>query len=145
MKPMIKRMFFLAGMWLMAAHAGAQAYRSMMYVDPKEKLCEDYCSPLFRSADGTVITIADKTIGGYTNILDWLDGRVAGLQVIVTRDRVRIPIIRGSVATVFLDEVRVDPDVLNSISVFDIALVKVFKTPFVGSPGANSAIAVYTL
>ncbi|MBI1341356.1 MAG: hypothetical protein GC171_00330 [Terrimonas sp.] len=123
----------------------AQQYRSVQFVNPEQKLAADYCSPLFQSADGTIISVADKFVGSYLNILDWLNGRVAGLQVIRTREHVFIPYIRGSVASLFVDEMRVEPEFLNSINPNDIALIKIIKGPFVGSPGGNSAIAIYTL
>ena len=45
----------------------------------------------------------------------------------------------------FLDEVRVDASLLSSISINDVALIKVFRPPFFGALGGGSgAIAVYT-
>src|SRR4030095_3677957 len=69
---------------------------------PKELLNDRYTSGLFKSAEGTVFDIENETVGAYLNILDWLEGRVAGLQVFVSRNGVRVPVIRGSVATIFV-------------------------------------------
>jgi hypothetical protein len=82
----------------------------------------------------------------YQNILDWLEGRVAGLQVYKTRSNVSIPFIRNSVAGIYVDEMYVDPSFLVSFPVTDIAMIKIIKGPFVGgynSPGG--VIAIYTV
>ena len=83
----------------------------------------------------------------YFNILDWLEGRVAGLQVFVSRSGIRVPVIRGSIATIFVDEMRIDPSFLNSLSTNDIAMIKVIKGPFAGAVGngGGGTIAIYTL
>ena len=113
----------------------------------KEILNEKYSTGLFKSADGTIIDIAAENVQPYFNILDWLDGRIAGLQVYNTRGGVRIPVIRGSIATIFLDEIRLDPSYLNILSVNDIAMIKVIKGPFAGAVGngGGGVIAIYTL
>ena len=79
--------------------------------------------------------------------MDWLDGRIAGLRVYNGRGGIRIPVIRGSVATIFLDEMRLDPSYLNILSVNDIAMIKVIKGPFAGAVGngGGGVIAIYTL
>ena len=86
------------------------------------------------------------SVKGYNNILDWLQGRVAGLQVYTTRSDDRIPFIRNSRAGVYVDEVQVNYSFLNSLSVNDIAMIKVIKGPFAAafnSPGG--VIAIYTI
>ena len=80
----------------------------------------------------------------YLNVLDWLQGRVAGLSVYSIRN-VRVPFLRNSSAAIFVDEMRMDPGYLNVLPIADIALIKVMKTPsalFWGAPGG--AIAIYT-
>jgi outer membrane receptor protein involved in Fe transport len=83
---------------------------------------------------------------GYLNILDWLQGRVAGLQVYTARNNDRIPYIRNSRAGIYVDEIYRDADFLNSLPVTDIAMIKIIKGPFAGgfnSPGG--VIAIYTI
>ena len=114
---------------------------------PEEKLNEEYCSGLFKMEDGIIFDLLsdNTTVNSYFNILDWLEGRVAGLQVFTLRNGVRIPVIRGQQATVYVDEVPVSPDFLNSLPVTDIAMIKVIKTPFLGGfNGSGGAIAIYT-
>jgi len=114
---------------------------------PKELLNDRYTSGLFKSAEGTIFDIENETIGAYFNILDWLEGRVAGLQVFVSRNGVRVPVIRGSVATIFVDELRMDAQFLNSLPVTDIGMIKVIKGPFAGAVGngGGGTIAIYTI
>src|SRR6185436_20956514 len=70
----------------------------------KEILNDKYASGMFKGADGTIFDIENENVQAYFNILDWLDGRVAGLQVFVSRGGLRVPVIRGSVAAIFVDE-----------------------------------------
>ncbi len=114
---------------------------------PEEKLNEEYCSGLFKMEDGVIFDLLsdNTTVNSYFNILDWLGGRVAGLQVFTLRNGVRIPVIRGQQTTVYVDEIPVSPDFLNSLPVTDIAMIKVIKTPFLGGfNGSGGAIAIYT-
>lgn len=122
------------------------AQQSISYKTAEERLNEEYCTGLFRTSDGTVIDLSNQvSVSAYLNVLDWLNGRVAGLQVFTSRTGVVIPVIRGRIPGIFLDEHQVSASALSSINIHDIAMVKVIKTPFLG--GFNSeagAIAVYT-
>ena len=113
----------------------------------EEKLNEEYCSGMFKSADGTIFDMtAIDNASTYLNILDWLQGRVAGLQVYQIGYGVRIPVIRGTVAGVYIDEMPVSISYLNTLSSGDIAMIKIIKTPFMGGfNGGGGAIAIYTL
>jgi hypothetical protein len=115
----------------------------------EERLNEQYCSGLFKTYDGTYFDLLNDnttlSAKGYLNILDWLDGRVAGLQVYTARNNERLPFIRNSRAGIYVDEIAVSADFLNSLSVNDIAMIKIIKGPFAGagnSPGG--VIAIYT-
>ncbi len=116
--------------------------------DREQELNKKYTSGLFSAPDADYFDLEnDATTGSaisYINVLDWLQGRVAGLQVYTVRN-LKIPVIRNSVAAVFVDEMRVDPGFLNLLPVADIAMIKVMKTPtalFWNAPGG--AIAIYT-
>jgi hypothetical protein len=114
---------------------------------PKEILNDRYTSGLFKNAEGTIFDIENENVQSYFNILDWLEGRVAGLQVMVSRNGVRVPVIRGSVATIYVDEMRMDASFLNSLSVNDIGMIKVIKGPFAGAigNGGGGTLAIYTI
>ena len=113
----------------------------------KEILNDRYASSLFKNAEGTIFDIQNEHVQSYFNILDWLQGRVAGLQIYISRSGIRVPVIRGSVATIFVDEMRMDASFLNSLSVNDIGMIKVIKGPFVGAigNGGGGTIAIYTI
>jgi hypothetical protein len=52
---------------------------------------------------------------------------------------------RGGAPLLFLDEVQSDASFLSSISVNDVAYIKVFRPPFYGASGGSAgAIAIYT-
>jgi len=127
----------------------AQRYAGKNYISPQEKLNNEYCSGLFKTADGTVIDLQNdnKSANSYINILDWLQGRVAGLQIYHTRYGTPIPFIRNTRASVFVDEIPVDAGFLNMVSVSDIAMIKIIKQPFAGAigNGGGGTIAIYTL
>ena len=142
----MKKIFLIAALITTTVGAMAQT-RLSNPKSPKELLNERYASGLFKSADGTIFDIENETVGAYLNILDWLEGRVAGLQVFVSRSGVRVPVIRGSVATIFVDEMRMDASFLNSLPVHDIGMIKVIKGPFAGAigNGGGGTIAIYTI
>ncbi len=113
---------------------------------PSEELNEKLTSPMFRSMNETVLDFVNDNKGafGYSNIIQYLQGRVAGLQV-ENRNGNFVPIIRGSVAAIYLNEMQVDASMVSTIPVSDVALVKVLKSGFVGgSSGGGTAIAIYT-
>ena len=113
----------------------------------EEVLNEKYTSSLFRNAEGTIFDIENEIVQPYFNILDWLQGRVAGLQVYFSWGGIRVPVIRGTVAAIYVDEIRMDASYLNSLSVNDIGMIKVIKGPFVGAigNGGGGTIAIYTI
>jgi hypothetical protein len=112
----------------------------------EEKLNDAFCTGLFKTTEGTVLDVyGSNTAHAYFNILDWLDGRVAGLQVVKGKNGVRVPLIRGQQPAIFLDEVQTNLSAISSIATSDIAIIKIIKTPFVGGFNAGGgAIAIYT-
>ncbi len=116
----------------------------------EERLNDQYCTGMFSTIDGTYFDMlndnATVSAGAYLNVLDWLQGRVAGLQIYTTRNGSRVPFIRNSRAGIYIDEVWYDPGFLNSLPVSNIAMIKIIKGPFAGgfnSPGG--VIAIYTI
>lgn len=142
----MKRLIILSAFTALVLGASAQKYAGSGRDNSKEILNNKYATGLFKSADGTIIDVEKENVQAYFNILDWLDGRVAGLQVYTLRSGVRVPVIRGSIAGVYVDELRVDASFLNSLSVNDIAMIKVIKSPFAGAVGngGGGVIAIYT-
>ena len=142
----MKKIFLIAAVFTTTLAAMAQT-QVRNYKSPKEILNDRYASGLFKNAEGTIFDIENENVQSYFNILDWLQGRVAGLQVYVSRSGIRVPVIRGSVATIYVDEIRMDASFLNSLSVNDIGMIKVIKGPFVGAigNGGGGTIAIYTI
>lgn len=136
----------LAGVFSMTLMA--QAYRGgKTVITPEEKLNELYCTGLFKNTHGTILDVTSSiSTRGFINILDWLQGRVAGLQIYTSRTGIIYPVIRGNIPGIFVDEIPVTADFLNQLNINDIAIVKIIKTPFYGGfNGGNGAIAIYTL
>ena len=115
-----------------------------------EILNETYCTGLFSTLDAVYFDLLDDTVSGtvvgYQNVLDWLQGRVAGLNVYSSKYNRRIPFIRNQRAGVFVDEIPVDYDYLSMLPVTDIAMIKVIKGPFAHPlAGTGGTIAIYTV
>ena len=143
----MKKIFLITTLFTIGISAFTQVNLSKTPNSRKEILNEQYASGLFKNAEGTIIDVENENVQGYLNILDWLNGRVAGLQIFVTRGGIRVPVIRGSAATIFVDEMQMDPSYLNFISVNDIGMIKVIKGPFAGAigNGGGGTIAIYTI
>jgi outer membrane receptor protein involved in Fe transport len=142
----MKKSIFTILVLLLTTAVFAQAY--LPSSARAEQLNKQYCSGLFSTPEAVYFDLeSDAAVYGansYFNVLDWMQGRVAGLQVYNYRG-LKIPVIRNQMAAVYLDEMRVDYGMLNALPVNDIAMIKVIKTPFAGLWGApGGAIAIYT-
>jgi len=106
---------------------------------------EEYTSGLFSGGLARAFDIEkDRAANTSMNILQYLRSRVAGLDV-VTFGMNPGATRRGAPVPFFLDEMPVAAEVILTISMSDIAYVKVIDPPFVGVPGggAGGAISVY--
>lgn len=112
----------------------------------KELMEEQYTSGMFSGGDGyTFIMDDDIAAKGALSVLQYLQGRVAGLQITGQGAQMNMS-WRGGTPTLFLNEMQSDVNMIQNLSMSDIAMVKVFRPPFYGAPGGGSggAIAVYT-
>lgn len=111
--------------------------------DPKEELDKQLSTGMFSSVNSTVFDFVneDQHALGSTNILDWLQGRAAGLTFQRNNSGVNVPYIRGQQAKLYLDEVQTDPTMIASLPVGNIAMVKIIK----GSGLIGDAVAIYTM
>ena len=110
----------------------------------QEVMDEKYASGLFSGGDSrTFLPEDDPAFTGSQTVLDYLQGRVAGLQVTTGSN----PSIsrRGSPTTLFMDEMEREITDFQSIPMSDVAMIKVFNPPFIGAVGggAGGAVAVY--
>ncbi|MBC7873464.1 MAG: hypothetical protein H7Y01_05690 [Ferruginibacter sp.] len=113
---------------------------------PLEIMDQKYSSGLFSGRDSYQFDLVnDKTSFSSRNIFEYLQAKVAGLQISTTTNPPSMS-WRGGAPQLFLDEVPVDPEFVSSITVTNIAYVKVFRPPFFGGSGgsSNGAIAIYT-
>lgn len=115
--------------------------------DKTKELNEKLSGPLFQSANETIFDFVNDTTNsaqGSVSILQWLQGRVAGLTLDMDMGNY-VPKLRGSTVNIYLDEMKIDPSQVSTISTADIAMVKVMKDYFLGgSGGGGGAIAIYT-
>lgn len=110
--------------------------------DAKKKLNDEITSGMFSSMNATVFDFVNENedAQSYSNIMQWLQGRAGGLSFQSDNTGNLVPYIRASKASIYLDEMKVDIDAVTSISVNDVAMVKIFK----GSGLIQNAVAIFT-
>ncbi|HLX66942.1 MAG TPA: hypothetical protein VKR41_08090, partial [Puia sp.] len=114
-----------------------------------EKLDEKYASGMFAGGDAQTFSLLDDAFASaFPDIFTYLQGKVAGLQITTGSGPGGAPSLswRGSRPSLYLNEMQVDASQLQTVSVPDIAMVKVFR-PGSGigfGGGAGGVIAVYT-
>jgi hypothetical protein len=108
-------------------------------------LDEKYTSGMFSGGDAYQFDLlTDPFAASSYNIFNYLQGKVAGLQINSTSTPPSLQ-WRGSTPAIFLDEMPADADMVSNISVSDVAYIKVLRPPFIGaSNGSGGAIAIYT-
>jgi hypothetical protein len=112
----------------------------------KQKIEEEYTSGLFTGDGNSFIPDDDPSSLGALNVFSYLQGKVAGLQIVQSGGQVNLT-WRGGQPSLFLDEMQQqDASILQTMPMSNVALVKVFRPPFFGGfgGGSNGAIAVYT-
>jgi len=114
--------------------------------DPLKIMDERYASGLFSGGDGYSFDLTDEKMMGALDIFTYLQGKVAGLQISNAGSGSPGLSWRGATPTLFLNEMQSDVSMLQGLSIFDVAYIKVFRPPFFGAGGGGSggAIAIYT-
>ncbi|MFB6454873.1 MG2 domain-containing protein [Chitinophaga sp. Hz27] len=109
---------------------------------PAETTEKRYVTGLFSGGDGMTFDLTKETATSL-NVFQYLQSKVAGLNI--TGD-INNPSIswRGGAPGLYLNEMQTDISQISTISMSDVALIKVIRPPFMGMGGANGAIAVYT-
>ncbi|SKA34247.1 MG2 domain-containing protein [Chitinophaga eiseniae] len=112
-------------------------------IKPEETTEKRYTSGMFSGGDGYTFDLTKENPTAY-NIFQYLQSKVAGLQI--TGDLSNPALSwRGGKPGLYLNEMQTDVSMLSTLSINDVALIKVFRPPFMGGfGGANGAIAVYT-
>ncbi|WP_419494904.1 hypothetical protein [Chryseobacterium bernardetii] len=111
--------------------------------DPKEELDKQLSTGMFSSMNATIFDFVneDQQTNGAINILDWLQGRAAGLTFQKNNSGISVPYIRGQQAKLYLDEILTDPSMISTLPINNIAMVKVMK----GAGLIGDAVAIYTM
>jgi hypothetical protein len=117
------------------------AERKVTAVETTEKR---YVSGMFTSDNGYSFDLTKETPTAL-NVFQYLQSRVAGLQITGDYNNPSMS-WRGGEPTLYLNEMPTDKSMISTININDIALVKVFRPPFMGGigGGSNGAIAIYT-
>jgi len=106
-----------------------------------------YASGLFRGNDAIQFDLINdpRGLSSFT-VFDYLQGRVAGLQITGTFTSSPSAVWRGLPVGFFLNEMPSDAQTLSTIAMSDVAYIKTFRPPFFGSAFGNGggAVAVYT-
>ena len=112
-----------------------------------EELDEKFTNGFFRS-DGIKFNIIDNNLATVMpSVFHYLQGRIAGLNISFNPMNMPILTWRFEPVAVFLDEMQLfDLSIVSSMSMLDVAYVKVFRPPFLGTfaGGSGGAIAIYT-
>lgn len=113
--------------------------------DPMQVLDEKYASGLFSGGDAYSFDLMNDRMPGALNVLTYLQGKVAGLQISGNGSQMSMS-WRGGTPSLYLNEMITNVDMVQSIPITDIAYIKVMRPPFFGSGsgGADGAIAIYT-
>ena len=104
-----------------------------------------YASGLFSGGDGYQFDLANDPFSASSmNIFFYLQGKVPGLQI-NTASQPPTLTWRGGVPQLYIDQTPADPGFVASMSINDVAYIKVFRPPFMGGfNGGNGGIAIYT-
>jgi hypothetical protein len=111
-----------------------------------EIMDKKYASGLFSKGDAYAFDLMNGKVN-YFDILTFLQSQIPGLQVNRGTGFLDASVTwRNSPTAIFIDELPMDASFLSTISIQDIAYIKVFRPPFFGSFGGGSggAVAIYT-
>jgi len=111
-----------------------------------QELNKKLSSPLYSSINEVVFDFINdnQSAASSPNILQWLQGRVAGLTINY-ENGAPTPYIRQGKANIYLDEMLMDASSLSGISADNVAMIKIIKERSVGiGGGGNGSVLIYT-
>jgi hypothetical protein len=114
--------------------------------NPMQIIDEKYASGLFSGGDAySFDLLSDRSAMGAFNVLTYLQGKVAGLQISGSGSQMSMS-WRGGTPSLYLNEMVSNVEMVQAIPISDIAYIKVMRPPFFGAGGggADGAIAIYT-
>ena len=110
-----------------------------------QKMDEKYASGMFSGDARNFDLTNDQTAASAMSVFQYLQGRVAGLQINASQNPPTLT-WRGGSPTLFLNEMRADAQQLSNTPMSDIAYIKVFSPGQSGviATSGGGAIVVYT-
>lgn len=110
-----------------------------------EKLDEEYASAMFSGDAKGFDVMGDPSAVGSFSIFQYLQGKVAGLQISTGGASPQLS-WRGGTPVIYLNEMRSDVSMIQSINMADIAYIKVFNPSSAGviSSTGGGVISIYT-
>ena len=112
----------------------------------EQKMDEKYASGMFSGGDSHNFDVVnDPFAAGSQNIFNYLQGKVAGLQINTSGSTPSLT-WRGGSPVFYLDEIQTDVSFIQNLNMNDVAYVKIFSPGQVGviSSSGGGAIAIYT-
>lgn len=110
----------------------------------KDKMEEKYVSGLFSGDARSFDLVNDAMAGGYIDIFQYLQGKVAGLQINGSGSGTSLS-WRGGTPVLYLNEMQTDINMISSTPVSDIAYIKIFRPgESIVSGSGGGVIAIYT-
>ena len=117
-------------------------------INRAENIDEKNSSGYFRGDRAYLFSGMDGEFSGFVNILDFLTGRVAGLNIFRNTDELTQYLVtwRNEPTSFFIDEMPVDLDAIVAFPPNELAYIKVFPPPFMGVVlgSGGGAVALYT-
>jgi len=115
----------------------------------KEVLDEKYTTGLFTDNNGYSFDVMDDPVAQASlDVLHYLQGKVPGLTMSfsLSPGDTSALVWRNGSPDLFLDEIPSDAFQIQGLQMSNVAYIKVFRPPFMGSSGsgASGAIAIYT-
>jgi hypothetical protein len=115
-----------------------------------KKIIDDYqkenVSGMFAGVDGTVIDgLTSDEIANANNLLNYLTFKVAGLSIKTSDEGTEELVWRKRRTDIFINEIKVEPDLLQDIIPAEIAMIKIYEPgiPVAFGSAEGGTIAIY--
>jgi hypothetical protein len=118
------------------------------YINKVENIDEKVSSGYFSGDRAYLFSGMDGEFSGFVNILDYLTGRVAGLNISRNTNELTQYLVtwRNEPTSFFIDEMPVDLEAIVAFPPNELAYIKVFPPPFMGVVlgSGGGGVALYT-